>query len=199
MIRSLLTSANFALVLRVIKANLITQMKNIDGIDSVNIEFVGQANEDYHRDGALLSATQKNVLQTTYAASSSSVNVSAENYRNIVTAQQTQNAISPNSSTSPSNLDLTKSIVSDGSTSSTSLSSVGSSTIVAYQNTSQYDAKKLVGIDPVLGDIVIGQNELIVLRGGWTNRNGVFFSEDPKTTTGFSTINIIWKGVTPRT
>jgi hypothetical protein len=55
----------------------------------------------------------------------------------------------------------------------------------------------LVGIDPVLGDIIIGNNELVILRGGWNNRNGVFFSEDPKTTSGFSTVNIIWKGVTP--
>ena len=53
-------------------------------------------------------------------------------------------------------------------------------------------------MDAVLGDIIIGQNELVILRGGWSNRNGIFFSEDPKTSTGFSTINIIWKGVTSR-
>ena len=138
--------------------------------------------------------------------SSNSVNVSADQYRNVVTAQQNQTATSPNSSSS-STLDKSTLINSLSITSANGvigvgqnnrLTSVGNSTVVAYSDTSQYDSKKLVGIDPVLGDIIIGKNELVILRGGWSNRNGVFFSEDPKTTTGFSTINIIWKGVTPR-
>jgi len=179
---------------RVIKADLITQLKFIDGIDSVNLEFVGKDNEDYHKDGALLSSTQKNVLQTTYVASTNAVDVSSEKYRNIVTTQD-QKSNSSNT-TSISNTNLINAISSTG-TEKTNISA-GSSTVVSYQNTTQYDSKKLVGIDPVLGDIVIGKNELVVLRGGWSNRNDVFFSEDPKTNTGFSTINIIWKGVTPR-
>jgi len=179
---------------RVIKSDLITQIKNsVDGIDSINIEFVGKDNEDYHRDGALLSSTQKNVVQNTYVASSSAVNVSANNYTNIVTAQQNQQNAA-NSSNNSSSVPNTSTINAALSTSSSL--SVGNSTVVSYNSTSQYDASVLIGIDPVLGDIVIGSNELVILRGGWSNRNGVFFSEDPKTTTGFSTINIIWKGVT---
>ena len=179
---------------RVIKSDLITQIKNsVDGIDSINIEFVGKDNEDYHRDGALLSSTQKNVVQNTYVASSSAVNVSANNYTNIVTAQQNQQNAA-NSSNNSSSVPNTSTINAALSTSSSL--SVGNSTVVSYNSTSQYDASALIGIDPVLGDIVIGSNELVILRGGWSNRNGVFFSEDPKTTTGFSTINIIWKGVT---
>jgi hypothetical protein len=172
---------------RVIKADLIAKLKQIDGIDSLNLEFVGKDNEDYHRDGALLSSTKKTVIESTYATSSNSVNVSSNSYRNIVSTSGSTN--------SDSSVMLANSITINGNPASTS---VGSSTIVAYDSTSQYDATKMVGIDPVLGDIVIGSNELVILRGGWNNRNGVYFSEDPKTTSGLNTVNIIWKGVTPR-
>ena len=183
---------------RVVKSDLISQLKNVDGIDSVNLEFVGKDNEDYHKDGALLSSNQQNVLQSTYATSSNSVNVSSNNYRTVVVAQQNQTQASVNQSVSSANISMSEPLVLDRKGTQDSTISVGNSTIVSYQNTTQNDPKKLVGIDPVLGDIVIGKNEIIILRGGWSNRNGVFFSEDPKTTTGFSTVNIIWKGVTPR-
>jgi len=182
---------------RIVKADLISQLKTIDGIDSINIEFVGKDNEDYHRDGSLLTSTKKNVLDTTYATSSNSVNVSSNNYRSVVSLQQNQNNVSTDQSVGKTSSSLLVSSIVSGSTNYSTIS-LGNSTVVAYQNTAQYDSAKLIGIDPVLGDIVIGNNELVVLRGGWSNRNGVFFSEDPKTTNGFSTINIIWKGVTPR-
>jgi hypothetical protein len=199
--------ANYGRYDRVIKADLISQLKSIDGIDSINIEFVGKDNEDYHKDGGLLSATKKNVTQTTYATSSKSVNVPAENYKNVVVAQKSDiktNAISTDQSKSINKISnsfasltsVGKEVI-DGNNRETSVS-VGNTTVIAYQETTQYDIKKLVGIDPVLGDIIIGRNELVILRGGWSNRNNVFFNEDPKTTTGFSTINMIWKGVTPR-
>ncbi len=170
---------------RIVKSDLIAKLKNIDGIDSLNIEFVGKDNEDYHRDGALLSSVQRPVIQSTYVASSSSVNVSSDQYRNVLESNSSSltNAIS---------------VLDTRSKNDTSLLSVSKSSVVSYTDTQKYDAKKLVGIDPVLGDVVIGPNELVILRGGWSNRNGVFFSEDPNTTSGFSTINIIWKGVTPR-
>jgi len=183
---------------RIVKSNIITELKNIDGIDSVNVEFVGKDNEDYHRDGGILSSTQKNVSQVTYATNSNSVNVPTSTYRNVVTAQSNQNSTSANSSTTPASSNLINAIKSTDSSSSNTTISAGNSTVVSYQNTLQYDPGKLVGIDPVLGDIIIGNNELVILRGGWNNRNGIFFSEDPKTTSGFSTVNIIWKGVTPR-
>jgi hypothetical protein len=182
---------------RIVKADILGQLKSIDGVDSINLEFVGKSNEDYHRDGALLSSTKKTVLQSTYATSSSSVNVSSDQYRTVVTAQQNQNQSSPDQTTSGINLNLTNNNMVAGNNTSSTIS-IGNSTVIAYNNTTQYDPNKMIGIDPVLGDIVIGNNELVILRGGWTNRNGIFFSEDPKTNTGFSTINIIWKGVTPR-
>jgi hypothetical protein len=168
---------------RVIKADLITLLKQIDGIDSLNLEFIGKDNEDYHRNGALLTSTKKTVIESTYATSTNSVNISSDTYRNAVTTSSDTSTV------------LANSITIDGKIVP---SSVGSSTIVAYSQTNQYDATKMVGIDPILGDIVIGYNELVILRGGWMNRNGVYFSEDPKTTTGLSTVNIIWKDVTHR-
>jgi len=168
---------------RIIKSDLIAMLKNIDGIDSVNIEFVGKANEDYHKQGALLSA-QDTVLQTAYVTSSNSVNVSTGSYTSVVAAND--NLINALYLDHQGTQDLI---------SAPALS--GNSTVVVYTNT-KYDPKKMVGIDPILGDIVIGQNELVILRGGWSNRNGVYFSEDPRNTTGFSSVNIIWKGVTPR-
>ena len=194
---------------RVIKADLISILKTIDGIDSVNLEFVGQDNENYHRDGALLSSTSQNVLQSTYVSSSNSVNVSASNYRNVVTSQQNQQKTSADQSSSTNTNLLANSISTNSYAYVTepnildqagvsNTQSVGYSTLVSYTNSTTYDASKLIGMDPILGDIVIGSNELVILRGGWSNRNGVYFSEDPKTTTGFSSVNIIWKGVTPR-
>jgi hypothetical protein len=192
---------------RVVKSDLISQLKNIDGVDSVNLEFVGKDNEDYHRDGALLSSTQKNVTQTTYATTTASVNVPSDSYRTAMTAvKQTTDSsqsLSQKSKIVPINNKLAgiKSLsltTKTDAVESSTLLSVGNTTVISYTDTTQYDSKKLVGIDPVLGDIVIGRNELIILRGGWSNRNGVFFHEDPKTNTGFSTVNIIWKGITPR-
>lgn len=192
--------ANYNRYDRIVKADLISKLKLIDGIDSVNLEFVGKENEDYHKDGALLSSTQQNVLQSTYATTSNSVNISSNQYRNIIVAQESQNQVSPDVTSTTTTKDLLVSAITLEDTINTRSTeaqlSVGDTTVVAYKNSTTYDAKKLIGIDPILGDIVIGQNEIVILRGGWTNRNDVFFSEDPKTSTGFSTVNIIWKGVT---
>ena len=55
--------ANYARYDRVIKSDLIAQLKFIDGIDSVNLEFVGKDNEDYHKDGAIKSSIQQHIIQ----------------------------------------------------------------------------------------------------------------------------------------
>lgn len=175
---------------RVIKAELISILKQIDGIDSINLEFVSKDNEDYHKDGALLSSNKLTTIESIYATQSNAVNMSSESFRNNIT--------NSNSSTSTSNL-LINSITENGeNTTNNNTISNGTSTLVAYNKLATYDASKMIGVDPTLGDIVIGNNELIVLRGGWSNRNGVYFSEDPKTTSGFNTVNIIWKGETSR-
>lgn len=56
-----------------------------------------------------------------------------------------------------------------------------------------YDKSKTIGIDPVLGDIIFTSDELPIIRGGWYDRNNIFYS-DNLTTSGFSSVNIIKKG-----
>lgn len=56
-----------------------------------------------------------------------------------------------------------------------------------------YDKNKVLGIDPVLGDILFESEELPIIRGGWVDRNNIFYSDD-LTTNGFNSVNIIKKG-----
>lgn len=63
---------------------------------------------------------------------------------------------------------------------------------------SNYDPTKVIGLDPVLGDIIFEASELPLLRGGWYDRNGVFYSdESPSQGQGSSlkSVNIFTKGV----
>ena len=43
-------------------------------------------------------------------------------------------------------------------------------------NVSQAQLDEVIGIDQ-FGDIIIGRNELVLLRGGWTDRHGTFYNE----------------------
>lgn len=56
-----------------------------------------------------------------------------------------------------------------------------------------YDPSSVVGLDPVLGDIIFESNELPIVRGGWYDRNGVYYS-DGIDGNGLRTVNIIKKG-----
>jgi hypothetical protein len=64
--------------------------------------------------------------------------------------------------------------------------------------------KKIVlteGEDPQLGldefgDIVIGEDDLVVIRGGWEDRNGTYFDEVP-IKNGIGSLNVFFKNVTP--
>lgn len=51
-----------------------------------------------------------------------------------------------------------------------------------------------LGIDPVLGDILFDPNEIPIIRGGWYDRNGVYFSNSLDDSS-LKSINIIKKGV----
>lgn len=56
-----------------------------------------------------------------------------------------------------------------------------------------YDSSKVLGLDPILGDIIYEPSELPIIRGGWTNRNGVLYVEDMKSS-GLKSVNIIKRG-----
>jgi hypothetical protein len=55
----------------------------------------------------------------------------------------------------------------------------------------------VIGLDD-LGNIVIAREEFPLIRGGWTDRNGVFYADGIYTDKPCS-VNIIVKKTTPRT
>ena len=123
---------------RIVRSDIIRLIKNIDGVDSVNIEFISKKNEDYHR------------------------NRTAQN----------QNQNIPNTNISSSDQYLYPTAV----------------------DTTRYDVNRVLGLDPIQGDIITDKNELAVLRGGWYDRNQIYYNDIP-VVNGLSTINIIWTGV----
>ncbi len=56
-----------------------------------------------------------------------------------------------------------------------------------------YNPKASIGLDPVLGDIVFEPDEIPVIRGGWYDRDMVYFSADIEEK-GLKSVNIIKKG-----
>jgi len=64
------------------------------------------------------------------------------------------------------------------------------------RNSAEYNPNEIRGIDPVLGDILFEPNEIPVIRAGWRDRNGIYYSEDIGKE--FSSINIIKRGTTDR-
>lgn len=62
------------------------------------------------------------------------------------------------------------------------------------RNNSNYNPNLSLGLDPVLGDIVFEPFEIPIIRGGWYDRNGVYFS-NTMDSTSLKSINIIKKGV----
>ena len=59
---------------------------------------------------------------------------------------------------------------------------------------SSYDPYSVVGLDPVLGDIIFEPNEIPVIRGGWYDRNGIYYT-DSVDGNGMRSVNIIKKGI----
>lgn len=57
-----------------------------------------------------------------------------------------------------------------------------------------YQPNLTLGLDPVLGDIIFEPNEIPIVRGGWYDRNGVYFSTSMNDMS-LKSINIIKKGV----
>ena len=61
------------------------------------------------------------------------------------------------------------------------------------EGTIDYSKDRVLGIDPILGDIVFESDELPIIRGGWENRNKTPYSKDINDT-GLKSINIIKNG-----
>lgn len=65
-----------------------------------------------------------------------------------------------------------------------------------YANNIAYNANNILGLDNVHGDIVISKDEYSLIRGGWKDRNGIYYNEDPSNLSGLNSINIMFDGVT---
>lgn len=71
---------------------------------------------------------------------------------------------------------------------------IPNSTIEPVKVSPDYIPNASFGIDPVLGDIIFESKEMPIIRGGWYDRNGIYFSDDMGSL-GLKSINIIKKGV----
>ena len=52
-----------------------------------------------------------------------------------------------------------------------------------------YEPNRILGLDPLLGDIIYQKNELPIIRGGFQGRNEEFYAETPQER-GLSSVNI---------
>ena len=117
------------------KSDIIAMIESVDGVDSVNIEFVSKENEEAITNGYFFKTTYK-----------------IDKIRSIKEAIRTKVVL-------------------------------------------QFDSDGNVIEDPQLGldqfgDIEIGLNQLPIIRGGWNDRNGVFYSTDIKDN-NIASVNII--------
>jgi hypothetical protein len=117
------------------KSDIIAMIESVNGVDSVNIEFVSKENEEAITNGYFYKTTYK-----------------IDKIRSIKEAIRTKVVL-------------------------------------------QFDADGNVIEDPQLGldqfgDIEIGLNQLPIIRGGWSDRNGVFYSTDIKDN-NIASVNII--------
>lgn len=64
---------------------------------------------------------------------------------------------------------------------------------ISIKKSSTYNPNEVLGLDPVLGDIIFEPEELPLVRGGWYDRNDVYYSEDIDVNQ-MKSVNIIKKG-----
>lgn len=116
---------------RIPRSEIISILTEIKDIHSVDVSFVSQKNEDYHRQAKI---SQRN--------------------------RRTR---------------------------------IGDAVIDLPGPPGSYDRKTLIGIDPLLGDIVFEPREIPIIRGGFYDRDGIFYSDDIESK-GMKSVNIIKKG-----
>lgn len=66
-------------------------------------------------------------------------------------------------------------------------------TDISTPRKTQYNTKEVIGIDPILGDILFEPDELPIIRGGWYDRNNIYYSDDIDGNQ-MKSVNIIKKG-----
>ena len=140
---------NFSRIDRIPKSDLVKEIAMINGIHSVDVQFIGKKNEDYHREENI---RKQNTIDA------------ASNF--------TTNALSATNTDVP----------------------IPGSDIDPVKINVDYSSSRLIGLDPVLGDIIFEPSEIPIIRGGWYDRNGIYLS-DEISGPGLKSINIIKKGV----
>jgi len=140
---------NFSRIDRIPKSDLVKEIAMINGVHSVDVQFISRKNEEYHR--------EENIRQ--------------QNSSNAASNFTTNGLSMPNTDIS-----------------------ISGSDIEPIKMNTDYSSNKLIGLDPVLGDIIFEPSEIPIIRGGWYDRNGIYFS-DEMSGVGIKSINIIKKGV----
>jgi hypothetical protein len=167
---------NLARLDRVPRKDMINIISAIDGVDSVDVRFVSKKNEDYHKrfittyeDALTASNNSPRPTLTANSEDSESTDVIRSKFATRL------------ASSVP---DLNKQAY------------IFDEIVTSTEPTEKYDPKKVLGIDKTLGDIIFEPFEYPIIRGGWKDRNDIYYSEVPLD--GFSSINISVKGITPR-
>ena len=148
---------------RLPKADFIGLIKSVDGVDSASVYFVGQKNEDYHKNAMDLGYIDTPIASKYEAPNNLSYTANLP-YRKNAPTILSQGTITKNGVSRP-NL--------------------------------AYDPKLSLGIDTVHGDIICEKDEYVVIRGGWRDRNGIWYNEDVNDNS-LCSINVVFNGVTTK-
>ena len=132
---------------KVPKSDIISLLETVSGVDSVNIEFISQVNEE-----ALINGYYYKTVYT------------IDSIRSIRTPVTTQVNLQKSAPTSES----------------------PNGTVIENPQ---------LGLDK-FGDIQIGLNEMPIIRGGWTDHNGVYINTDIKNN-NISSVNIMVDEIIP--
>lgn len=66
--------------------------------------------------------------------------------------------------------------------------------ISAIKEDPNYNYNSVIGLDPILGDILFEADEIPIIRGGWYDKNGSYYSDNIDGG-GLKSVNIIKKGI----
>tara|TARA_R110000772_G_scaffold20466_5_gene56856 strand:- start:19716 stop:21665 length:1950 start_codon:yes stop_codon:yes gene_type:complete len=197
---------------RIPRKDMINIISEVDGVDSVDVRFVSKKNEDYHRRFKTTNEDSLTVQNNSLISSNPSTpTLTANNNRTNSLSLKTNISI-PDLNNPGTSFDVINTSEDSNTTTTTTTSSYEDSntnTTSSYEDSitnisspsyldfkPKYDPKKVLGVDKTLGDIIFEPNEYPIIRGGWIDRNEIYYSEVPLD--GFSSINISVKGLTPR-
>jgi len=141
---------------RIPKSDLISIIKDVDGVDSTSVFFVSEKNEKYHKKAIDLGIIKENKKIPKY---------NSEKKEWIYEPTKNKSSLSRGTIT----------------TNNTNKEKI------------DYDPKILLGLDKIHGDIIIDEGEYVIIRGGWKDRNDIYYNENPHENGTLNSINIVFK------